>query len=67
MLYLYNNLHVAHHLKPAMPWYEIPGFYRQNREQLLERNAHFVFPGYAYLARRFFWRPVFSPVHPTLE
>jgi fatty acid desaturase len=67
MLYLYNNLHVAHHLKPAMPWYEIPRFYRENRAQLLERNRHFVFPGYAHLARRFFLTPVFNPVHPTRE
>jgi fatty acid desaturase len=66
MLYLYNNLHVAHHLKPTMPWYEIPGFYRQNREQLLASNGEFVYPGYALLARRFLFTPVFSPVHPTL-
>jgi fatty acid desaturase len=66
MLYLYNNLHVAHHLKPAMPWYQIPRFYRENRAQLLAANGHFVYTGYGHLARRFFLIPVFSPVHPTL-
>jgi fatty acid desaturase len=66
MLYLYNNLHVAHHLKPTMPWYEIPRFYRENRAQLLATNGHFVFAGYGQLARRYFLVPVFSPVHPTL-
>jgi fatty acid desaturase len=65
MLYLYNNLHVAHHLKPAMPWYELPGYYRQNRAQLLARNGEFVYAGYGQLARRFFLVPVFSPIHPT--
>jgi len=65
MLYLYNNLHVAHHLKPAMPWYEIPGYYRQHRAQLLARNGEFVYAGYGQLARRFFLVPVFSPIHPT--
>jgi fatty acid desaturase len=66
MLYLYNNLHVAHHLKPTMPWYEIPRFYRENRAQLLATNGHFVYAGYGQLARRYFLVPVFSPVHPTL-
>ena len=66
MLYLYNNLHVAHHLKPTMPWYEIPRFYREHRRELLASNGNFVYPGYAVLARRYFLAPVFSPVHPTL-
>jgi fatty acid desaturase len=66
MMYLYNNLHVAHHLKPAMPWYEIPRFYRENRHELLTNNGQFVYRGYGALARRYFLTPVFSPVHPTL-
>ena len=66
LLFLHNNLHVAHHLKPTMPWYEIPRFYRENRRELLAGNGDFVYRGYAVLARRYFLTPVFSPVHPTL-
>lgn len=66
VLFLYNNLHVAHHLKPTMPWYEIPRYYRDNRAELLASNAEFVYPGYAVLVRRFLLKPVFSPVHPFL-
>jgi fatty acid desaturase len=66
ILYLYNNLHVAHHLKPAMPWYDIPRFYRENRTALLASNAQFVYKGYWQLAKSYFLVPVFSPVHPTL-
>ena len=66
VLFLYNNLHVAHHLKPTMPWYEIPRFYRENRTELLANNGQFVYRGYAALARRYLVTPVFSPVHPTL-
>ncbi len=66
ILYLYNNLHVAHHLKPAMPWYDIPRFYRENRAELLAGNGEFGYKGYAQLARSYFLVPVFSPVHPTL-
>jgi fatty acid desaturase len=66
LLYLYNNLHVVHHLKPTMPWYEIPRYYRQNRAALLESNGHFVYRGYGQLAVRFGFKPVFSPIHPLL-
>src|SRR6202789_198552 len=66
ILYLYNNLHVAHHLKQAMPWFDIPRFYRENRAELLASNGEFVYKGYAQLARSYFLVPVFSPVHPTL-
>jgi fatty acid desaturase len=66
LLYLYNNLHVAHHLQPTMPWYDIPSFYRANRDELLRRNGGFVYSGYGQLARRYFFVPIFNPVHPIL-
>jgi fatty acid desaturase len=66
LLFLYNNIHIVHHLKPTMPWYEIPHFYRQNRDKILDHNNHFVFRGYAQIARKYIFRPVFHPAHPTL-
>jgi fatty acid desaturase len=66
LLYLYNNLHVVHHLKPTMPWYDIPRYYRENRESLLELNGQYVYRGYAVFVRRFLFTPVFSPEHPLL-
>jgi fatty acid desaturase len=66
MLFLYNNLHIAHHLQPTMPWFELPGHYRRNREALLRANNHFVYRGYGQIARRFLLRPVFHPIHPYL-
>jgi fatty acid desaturase len=66
LLYLYNNLHVVHHLQPSMPWYDIPRYYRENRESLLKRNGEFFYKGYAVFVRRYFLTPVFSPVHPFL-
>jgi fatty acid desaturase len=66
LLFLYNNLHAVHHSSPAMPWYEIPRYYREHRREVLERNGHFVFAGYGELARKYLLVPVFSPVHPTL-
>jgi fatty acid desaturase len=66
MLFLYNNLHVVHHRQPAMPWYDIPRFYRENKDELLRANGRFVYSGYGVLARKFLLVPVFKPVHPTL-
>ncbi len=66
MLFLYNNLHVAHHLKPTMPWYEIRRYYRENRSDLLARNQDYLFSGYGEIALKYFIRPVFHPTHPTL-
>jgi fatty acid desaturase len=65
LLFLWNNLHIVHHLYPAMPWYRIPGFYRRNREALLALNGHYVFRGYGAIARQWLVKPVFIPIHPT--
>ncbi|HEY2675764.1 MAG TPA: fatty acid desaturase [Steroidobacteraceae bacterium] len=66
LLYLYNNLHVVHHMKPTMPWYDIPRYYRENREALLKMNGDFIYKGYGVLTRRFLLTPVFNPIHPLL-
>ena len=63
-LFLYNNLHVAHHLRGGLPWYQIPAFYRLNREALIRRNGGLVYDGYVDVARRFGLKPHHRPVHP---
>jgi fatty acid desaturase len=65
LLFLYNNLHAAHHLKPTMPWYDLPRFYRDNRGKLLSHNGDFVFTGYREIARKYLLKPVFVPIHPA--
>lgn len=64
LLFLWNNLHIAHHLHPTLPWFELPRFYRENRERLLALNSGYVYPGYGALVRRYLFRPVFRPLHP---
>jgi fatty acid desaturase len=65
LLFLWNNLHIVHHLYPQLAWFEIPHFYRRHRAELLAHNGHYVFTGYGEIARRWLVRPVFIPVHPT--
>jgi fatty acid desaturase len=64
VLYLFNNLHLVHHRQPTLPWYRIPGCFRQQRQQLLAINGDFYYRGYLDIARRFLFRPVFDPPHP---
>jgi fatty acid desaturase len=63
-LFLFNNLHVAHHLRGGLPWYQIPTFYRLNRAALIERNGGLVYNSYFDVARRYLLRPHDAPVHP---
>ena len=63
-LFLFNNLHAAHHERPLIPWYELPGWYKQNRDRLRAENGGLVYDGYADVARRFLLVPHHVPVHP---
>jgi fatty acid desaturase len=63
-LFLFNNLHAAHHLRHRLPWYQLPKFYRLNRAALIERNGGLVYHGYSDVARRYLLRPHDSPIHP---
>ena len=64
-LFLFNNLHAAHHRWPRVPWYRLPALYRAERDRLLADNGGLVYRGYGEIARRFLFRRHDSPVHPT--
>ena len=63
-LFLFNNLHAAHHLRGGLPWYQIPTFYRLNRAALIEHNGGLVYNSYLEVARRYLLKPHDSPLHP---
>jgi len=64
MLFLYNNLHAVHHVFPKMPWWQIPGYWRANREQILAHNGSLYFRGYGEIGRKWLLKPIFTPAHP---
>ena len=64
LLFLNNNLHAVHHVFPKMAWFEIPGYWRANREKVLAHNGNYYFRGYGAIARRWLVKPVFVPAHP---
>jgi len=64
LLFLYNNLHIVHHQKPALAWYKIPGLYRAKRAEFIALNGGLVYNGYFDVARRYLFRTHHDPVHP---
>lgn len=64
LLFLNNNLHAVHHVFPRMPWWQIPAYWREHREQILAHNGNLYFRGYGEVARRWLLKPIFSPPHP---
>jgi fatty acid desaturase len=63
-LFLFNNLHAAHHERPDLPWYRLPGWYKQNRARLVTANGGLVYQGYRDLAARYFLKPHDAQLHP---
>lgn len=64
LLYLNNNYHAVHHALPGLAWYRIPALWREQREEFLRGNGHFLLPGYGHLIWNHAFKPVDSPVHP---
>ena len=65
LLFLNNNLHVLHHAAPSIPWYQLPGRWRQERDTLLGDRCGPVYRGYLEVAARTAWRPVHTGPHPA--
>jgi len=67
LLFLYNNLHAAHHDRPSAPWHSLPGFYARERERLLRANGGLVYRGYGEILRRFLFKAHDRAVYSASE
>lgn len=68
LLFLNNNLHVVHHMHPAVPWYRLPALYAARKAHYQRRNEGYVYASYAEIFRRYLTRakdPVPHPVWPV--
>ncbi len=68
LLFLNNNLHVVHHMHPAVPWYDLPRLYAERKAHYQRRNDGYVYGNYVEIFRRYFTRakdPVPHPVWPV--
>ncbi len=66
LLFLNNNLHVAHHMRPSIAWYKLPEYYRAEREVLIRKNNGYLMHGYGEIFRRYFLTPKEPIPHPNL-
>ena len=65
LLFLYNNLHHAHHAAPGVPWYRLPAHADATGAYAEAAAGAGCYRGYFEVARRFLLRPFDHPVHPT--
>jgi fatty acid desaturase len=64
LLFLNNNLHVAHHERPGLPWYRLPAYHRAHRERFLAEGGR-IYRGYGEVLRRFAFDPHDDLHHPA--
>jgi fatty acid desaturase len=66
LLFLNNNLHIAHHAKPSMPWYRLPRAWREMTPEAARTGAT-VSPGYRHLIRSYWIRPIIAEEYPVAD
>lgn len=66
LVFLNNNLHMAHHERPGLAWYRLPGYYREHKQRLLGENCGYLVKGYGELARKYFLTPKEPVAHPGM-
>lgn len=67
LLFLNNNLHVAHHTRPSLAWYKLPAYYRTDRDMLIAKNNGYLMRGYGEIFRRFFFKAKEPIAYPRVE
>lgn len=63
LLFLNNNLHVAHHERPRLAWYRLPGYDRTHRARFSAAGTR-RYAGYRDVARRYLFAAHDTLVHP---
>ena len=67
LLFLNNNLHAAHHERPALAWYKLPAYYRAERQRLATKSNGYVVKGYGEIFGRFFFKAKEPIPYPNLD
>lgn len=57
LLFLYNNLHVVHHLYPGLPWYRVPAKWLEQKAELMQEHRGSYYRSYLKVASRFLITP----------
>jgi fatty acid desaturase len=63
LIFLNNNLHIAHHAHPKLPWHQLPSAWRQMRNSVRD-PALVIRGGYREVIRTYLFRPLINAEHP---
>jgi fatty acid desaturase len=63
LIFLNNNLHIAHHAHPKLPWHQLPQAWSQMRSFAIGSGLVFH-RGYRQVTDNYLLRPVISVEHP---
>ncbi len=64
LIFLNNNLHALHHIRPGLPWFRLPSAYRRDRQALIAGNGGYHYQGYRDVLRRHLFDRPKPPLHP---
>jgi fatty acid desaturase len=62
LLFLNNNLHLAHHVHPKLPWYQLPARWAEMRADALRHGL--IVHGYLRIVAQYGLNPVIHSPHP---
>jgi fatty acid desaturase len=63
LIFLNNNLHIAHHAHPTLPWHQLPRMWNHMRDSAIGSGLVFH-RGYRQVVDNYLLRPVISVEHP---
>jgi fatty acid desaturase len=63
LIFLNNNLHIAHHAHPTLPWHQLPRVWNQMRDSATGSGLVFS-EGYREVVENYLFRPVIGVEHP---
>jgi fatty acid desaturase len=66
LLFLNNNLHLAHHERPGEAWFRLPRVSREIDAANVSANGAGLYRGYFAVARAYAFRPFCQPLHPSV-
>ena len=67
LLFLNNQLHLVHHTKPHLPWYELPRAWRDMKPSAEIGSGLLFSGGYREIARNYLFQPFIPVEHPGRE
>jgi fatty acid desaturase len=63
LIFLNNNLHIAHHAHPKLPWHQLPRAWRRMRGAVSDPSL-VIRGGYREVIRNHLFRPLIAAEHP---